>query len=76
MFIQWYGGFLKKWSYEEFEINVFEERTKILRGIIDVSNNWEEEQKRKSVFFKKRKKELEKKIEEIREGRYKDGEKI
>lgn len=76
MFIQWYGAFLKKWSYEEFEINVFEERTKILRGIIYTSNNWEEEQKRKSVFFKKRKKELEKKIEEIREGRYKDGKKI
>ena len=76
MFIQWYGAFLKKWSYKEFEINVFEERTKILRGIIDMGNNWEEEQKRKRVFFKKRKKELEKKIEEIREGRYKDGEKI
>lgn len=76
MFIQWYGGFLKKWSYEEFEINVFEERTNILRGIIDAGNNWEEEQKRKSVFLKKRRKELEKKIEEIRKEQYKDGKKI
>ncbi|PTL28976.1 hypothetical protein C7122_03720 [Lachnospiraceae bacterium oral taxon 096] len=76
MFIQWYGAFLKKWGYEEFEINFVEERTKILRDIIDVSNNWEEKKKRMSVFFKKGKKEREKKIEEIREGRYKDGKKI
>lgn len=76
MFIQWYGGFLKKWSYEEFEINVFEERTNILRGIIDAGNNWEEKKKRMSVFLKKRRKELEKKIEEIRKEQYKDGKKI
>lgn len=67
MFSKWYENFVSGWNYSAFDTEVFEERMKILRALITVNNDWENNLKRMKVSFNKSIKLLEAKIKELEE---------
>lgn len=67
MFSKWYENFVNAWNYTKFDTVVFEEKRKILRALITVNNDWENNLKRMKVSFDKSIKLLNKKIIELEE---------
>lgn len=68
MFAKWYKDFVSNWNYTEFDTIIFEERMNILRALITVNTEWEQNIKRMKVSFEQSKKILNEKIKELEEG--------
>ena len=67
-FSEWYLKFISEWQYTEFDSLVFEERKNILKALISVNNEWDNNIKRMKVSFEQSKKKLNKKITELERG--------
>lgn len=66
MFSKWYRDFISHWNYTEFDTVIFEERMNILKALISVNNEWEDNLKRMRVSFEKDRKLLNEKIKTIK----------
>ena len=58
---KYYGKFIKKWNYSRFENKI-----QILKNIVSINNEWEQNIKQMEVAFKKSKKQLNAKIEKLK----------
>lgn len=58
---KYYGEFIKKWNYSRFENKI-----QILKNIVSINNEWEQNIKQMEVAFKKSKKQLNAKIEKLK----------
>ena len=67
-FSEWYLKFISEWKYTEFDSLVFEERKNILKALISINNEWDNNIKRMKVSFEQSKKKLNKKITELERG--------
>lgn len=65
MFAKWYKDFVSNWNYTEFDTIIFEEKMNILRALISVNSEWEQNIKRMKVSFEQSKKILNEKIKEL-----------
>lgn len=68
MLVKWYKDFVNNWNYSEFDTSIFEEKMKILRALISLNNEWEQNIKMIKVSFKRSKKILNKKIKKLEMG--------
>lgn len=67
MFAKWFQSFISNWNYTAFDTVIFEERIKILRALITVNSEWEQNIKRMKVSFEQSKKILNEKIKKLEE---------
>lgn len=65
MFAKWYRDFVGNWNYTEFDAVIFEERMNILKALISVNSEWEQNLKKMKVSFEQNKKILNEKIKAI-----------
>ncbi len=67
-FSKWYLKFISEWKYTELDSLAFEGRKNILKALISVNNEWDNNIKRMKVSFEQSKKKLSKKIEKLESG--------
>ena len=65
MFAKWYKQFVSNWNYSEFDVHIFEEKMSILKTLISVNNEWEQNIKKMKVSFEQDKKRLKVRIKEL-----------
>lgn len=65
MFAKLYRDYVSNWNYTEFDTVIFEERMNILKSLISVNNEWDQNLKRMEVSFKKSRKILNEKIKAL-----------
>ena len=65
MFAKWYKEFVSNWNYTEFDAVIFEERMNILKALISVNSDLEDNLNRMKVSFEQHEKLLKKKIKEF-----------
>lgn len=65
MFAKWYKDFVSNWNYTEFDTIIFGEKMNILRALISVNSEWEQNIKRMKVSFELSKKILNEKIKKL-----------
>lgn len=65
MYAKWYKDFVIHWKYTDFDTTIFEDRMNILKALISVNSEWEQEIKRVKVSFERSKKILNDKIKAI-----------
>lgn len=65
---KWYLKFISEWKYTELDSLVFEERKNILKALISVNNEWDNNIKRMKVSFEQSRKKLNQKIKELERG--------
>lgn len=70
LFTKWYEEYINKWKLSEFDALIFEERISILKMLISVNDEWEQNMKRIKVSFKQSKKILNEKIKILEESDY------
>lgn len=68
MFAKWYRDYVSNWNYTEFDVVIFEERMDILKSLISVNNEWEQNLKRMKVSFERSEKILNEKIKALEIG--------
>ena len=68
MFAKWYRDYVSNWNYTEFDVVIFEERMDILKSLITVNNEWDQNLKRMKVSFKRSEKILNEKIKALEMG--------
>lgn len=65
LFAKWYRDFVSNWNYTEFDTIIFEERMNILKTLISVNNEWDQNLKRMRVTFEQSRKILNEKIKTL-----------
>lgn len=65
MFSDWYNDFISNWNYSDFDKFIFEEKISILKSLLLMNNEWEENIKRMRVSFNHSKKILDEKIKKF-----------
>lgn len=65
MFAKWYREYVSNWNYTKFDTVIFEERMNILKALISVNNEWEQNLKRMKVSFEQHKKILNEEIKAL-----------
>lgn len=65
LYAKLYGDFVSDWNYTEFDTIIFEERMSILKALISVNNEWEQNLKRMKVSFERSIKLLNEEIKQL-----------
>lgn len=68
VYAKWYSQFVSEWNHSEFDMLIFQEKEKILRTLILVNSEWEQNLKRMKVSFEQSKKRLNARIKKLEGG--------